>query len=39
MLYMFIKTILPKIHDFKINLTYLYTRFTKQLKRGNYSNF
>ena len=39
MLYVFIKTILPTVHDFKINLMYLYTRFTKQLKRGNYSNF
>ena len=28
---MFIKTILPKVHDFKINrLAYLYTRFIKQ---------
>ena len=36
---MFIKTMLPKVQDFKINLTYLYTRFTKQLKRDNYSNF
>ena len=26
---MFIKTILPKVQDFKINLAYLYTRFTK----------
>ena len=36
---MFIKIILPKVHDFKINLEYLYTRFTKQLKRDNYSYF
>ena len=36
---MFIKTKLPKVHDFKINLAYLYTRFTKQLKRDNYSKF
>ena len=36
---MFIKTILPKVHDFKINLAYPYTRFTKQLQRDNYSNF